>query len=120
MKIRDIITENKSDMTEVKDLSSFLTMKSPMVTLPANSARAQIFSAADRAAIERLVPTVRGQTDHEALEAGKEFLEKFLNRVKAGETLPRQDLRVTQGLYDIIRRQTDRYDSFMRNHGLDV
>jgi hypothetical protein len=106
-------------MTENKDLASFLAQKSPVVTLPADSARAQIFSSADRAAVERLVPTVRGQTDHEALQAGKELLEKFLNRIKAGETLPRQDLRVTQGLYDIIRRHTDRYDSFMRQHGLD-
>lgn len=106
-------------MTEAKDLASFLARQSPVVTLPADSARAQIFTSADRAAIERLVPTVRGRTDHEALEAGKEFLEQFLNRIKAGETLPRQDLRVVQGLYDIIRQQTDRYDTFMRQHGLD-
>jgi hypothetical protein len=53
------------------------------------------------------------------LAAGRQLLEKFLNRVKAGDALPRQDLRVTQGLYDIIRRHTDRYDSFMRQHGLD-
>jgi hypothetical protein len=90
-----------------------------MVTVPRDGTRADIFSPADRAAIERLVPAVRGQTDHEALAAGRELLEKFLNRVKAGDELPRQDLRVTQGLYDIIRRQTDRYDSFMRQHGLD-
>lgn len=113
MRIQDII------MTEIKDLAGFLAQKSPMVTVPQDGARAQIFSPADRAAIERLLPGVRGQTDHEALAAGRELLEKFLNRVKAGDTLPRQDLRVTQGLYDIIRRQTDRYDSFMRKHGLD-
>ena len=113
MRINDII------MTEIKDLAGFLAQKSPMVTVPVNGTRAKIFSPADRAAIERLVPAVRGQTDHEALAAGRELLEKFLNRVKAGDELPRQDLRVTQGLYDIIRRQTDRYDSFMRQHGLD-
>ena len=106
-------------MTEIKDLTGFLAQKSPMVTVPRDGTRADIFSPADRAAIERLVPAVRGQTDHEALAASRELLEKFLNRVKAGDELPRQDLRVTQGLYDIIRRQTDRYDSFMRQHGLD-
>ena len=106
-------------MTEIKDLTGFLAQKSPMVTVPRDSTRAKIFSPADRAAIERLVPAVIGQTDHEALAAGRQLLEKFLNRVKAGDELPRQDLRVTQGLYDIIRRHTDRYDSFMRQYGLD-
>ena len=113
MRIKDII------MTEIKDLTGFLAQKSPMVTVPRDGARADIFSPADRAAIERLIPNTRDQTDHEALAAGRQLLEKFLNRVKAGDTLPRQDLRVTQGLYDIIRRHTDRYDSFMRQHGLD-
>jgi hypothetical protein len=29
------------------------------------------------------------------------------------------DQRIVAGLYDIIRKQTDRYDTFMRKHGLD-
>jgi hypothetical protein len=58
-------------------------------------------------------------TDHDALESAKEFLETFLNRIKTGEQLDRTDLRIVGGLYDIIRKQTDRYDTFMRKYNLD-
>jgi len=111
--------DEKQPMEETKSLSSFLAGTDAMVRAPANGARAEIFTAAQRAAIERFVPQARGQTDHELLQAGKEFLEKFLQRVKAGEELPRQDRRIVSGLYDIIRGQTDRYDNFVRQHNLD-
>jgi len=111
--------DEKQPMEETKSLSSFLSGTDAMVRAPANGARAEIFTAAQRAAIERFVPQARGQTDHELLQAGKEFLEKFLQRVKAGEELPRQDRRIVSGLYDIIRGQTDRYDNFVRQHNLD-
>jgi hypothetical protein len=114
----DYLDEKKS-VEENKSLSSFLAGTDAMVRAPANGTRAEIFTAAQRAAIERFVPQTRGQTDHELLQAGKEFLEKFLQRVKAGEELPRQDRRIVSGLYDIIRGQTDRYDNFVRNHNLD-
>jgi hypothetical protein len=106
-------------LKEIKNIASFLSRQTPLVTLPADAARARIFSMADRSAIERLVPQARGQTDHEALAMAKELLEKFLSRVRDGATLPRSDQRIVQGLYDIVRRQTDRYDTFMRQHGLD-
>jgi hypothetical protein len=112
MKVTDVIRE-------VKDIAAFISAKSPMVTVPANGARAQIFTPADRQAIERFVPSTRGMTDAETLEAGKAFLETLLNRIKSGEQLPRMDQRIVVGLYDIIRKQTDRYDTFMRKHGLD-
>jgi hypothetical protein len=111
--------DEKKPMEETKSLSSFLAGTDAMVRAPANGARAEIFTAAQRAAIERFVPQARGQTDHELLQAGKEFLEKFLQRVKSGEELPRQDRRIVSGLYDIIRGQTDRYDNFVRQHNLD-
>ena len=112
MKVTDVIRE-------VKDIAAFISAKSPMVTVPPNGARAQIFTPADRQAIERFVPSTRGMTDAETLEAGKAFLEALLNRIKSGEQLPRMDQRIVAGLYDIIRKQTDRYDTFMRKHGLD-
>ena len=68
MKVTDVIRE-------VKDIAAFISAKSPMVTVPANGARAQIFTPADRQAIERFVPSTRGMTDAETLEAGKAFLE---------------------------------------------
>ena len=112
MKVTDVIRE-------VKDIATFISTQSPMVTVPVNGARAQIFTPADRQAIERFVPSTRGMTDAETLEAGKTFLETLLNRIKSGEQLPRMDQRIVAGLYDIIRKQTDRYDTFMRKHGLD-
>ena len=112
MKVTDVIRE-------IKDIATFISTQSPMVTVPVNGARAQIFTPADRQAIERFVPSTRGMTDAETLEAGKTFLETLLNRIKSGEQLPRMDQRIVAGLYDIIRKQTDRYDTFMRKHGLD-
>ena len=112
MKVTEVIRE-------VKDIAAFIAGQSPMVTVPVDGARAQIFTAADRQAIERFVPSTRGMTDAEILEAGKTFLETLLNRIKSGEQLPRMDQRIVAGLYDIIRKQTDRYDTFMRKHGLD-
>jgi broad specificity phosphatase PhoE len=112
MKVTEVIRE-------VKDIAAFIAGQSPMVTVPVDGARAQIFSPADRQAIERFVPSTRGMTDAETLEAGKAFLETLLNRVKSGEQLPRMDQRIVAGLYDIIRRHTDRYDTFVRKHGLD-
>jgi len=112
MKVAEVIRE-------VKDITSFIAQQSPMVTVPADGARAKIFTSADRQAIERFVPSTRGMTDAETLEAGKAFLETLLNRIKSGEQLTRMDQRIVAGLYDIIRRQTDRYDTFMRKHGLD-
>ena len=112
MKVTDVVRE-------AKDIAAFISQQSPMVTVPVDGARAQIFSPADRQAIERFVPSTRGMTDAETLEAGKTFLETLLNRVKSGEQLPRMDQRIVAGLYDIIRRHTDRYDTFMRKHGLD-
>ena len=106
-------------MHETKDISSFLSGQSPMVTLPPGIARAKILTPQDRQAIERFVPAVRDMTDHDALESAKEFLETFLNRIKTGEQLDRTDLRIVGGLYDIIRKQTDRYDTFMRKYNLD-
>jgi hypothetical protein len=111
--------DEKKPMEETKNLASFLSGTDAMVRAPDNGARAEIFTSSQRAAIERFVPQARGQTDHELLQAGKEFLEKFLTRVKAGEELPRQDRRIVSGLYDIIRGQTDRYDNFVRQHNLD-
>ncbi len=111
--------DEKRPVEETKSLASFLAGTDAMVRAPENGARAEIFTSSQRAAIERFVPQARGQTDHELLQAGKEFLEKFLTRVKAGEELPRQDRRVVSGLYDIIRGQTDRYDNFVRQHDLD-
>ena len=105
-------------MSEIKDITAFLAGQTPLVTVPPKGRRAQIFSNQDRAAIERFVPQARGMTDHEALDAAKDFLETFLNRVKAGITLNKSDQRVVSGLYDIISRQTDRYDTFMKTHGL--
>jgi hypothetical protein len=112
MKVADIVRENK-------DIASFLSGQTPMVTLPPGSTRAQIFTPQDRQAIERFVPQVRSMTDHDALQAAKDFLETFLNRIKSGEQLDRTDLRIVGGLYDIIRKQTDRYDTFMRKYNLD-
>ena len=112
MKVAEVIRE-------VKDIAAFISAKSPMVTVPVDGARARIFTDPDRQAIERFVPSTRGMTDAETLEAGKAFLEALLNRIKSGEQLPRMDQRIVAGLYDIIRKQTDRYDTFMRKHGLD-
>lgn len=112
MKVTDVVRE-------AKDISSFLSGQSPMVTLPSGSTRAKIFTPQDRQAIERFVPQVRDMTDHDALEAAKAFLETFLNRVKSGELLARTDQRIVSGLYDIIRKQTDRYDTFIRKYNLD-
>jgi hypothetical protein len=112
MRVTDVVRETK-------DISSFLSGQSPMVTLPPGSARAKIFTPQDRQAIERFVPAVRDMTDHDALESAKKFLETFLNRIKTGEQLDRTDLRIVGGLYDIIRKQTDGYDTFMRKYNLD-
>jgi len=112
MKVKDIVQETK-------DITSFLSGQSPLVTLPPGSTRAQIFSLQDRQAIERFVPQVRNMSDHDAMEAAKNFLETFLTRIKNGEQLARTETRIVRGLYDIIRKATDRYDMFMRKHNLD-
>lgn len=76
------------------------------------------FSASDLSAIERLIPAARGKNYQETLDFGKELLEKLLTKIKDGETLSRQEMLVIGGLYDILRKQTNRYDSFMRQHNL--
>ncbi len=112
MKVFDVLGETK-------DITSFLSGQSPLVTLPPGSTRAGIFPPQDRQAIERFVPKIRNMSDHDALQQAKQFLETFLNKIKAGEQLARTDLRIVNGLYDIVRKHTDRYDTFMRKHNLD-
>jgi ribosome assembly protein YihI (activator of Der GTPase) len=112
MKILEVVKE-------AKDIDAFISSQSPMVQVPVNGARAKIFTNADRQAIERFIPDTRNMTDWEALESAKTFFEVLLNRIKSGETLARMDQRIVAGLYDIIRKQTDRYDTFMKKHGLN-